>query len=256
MGLSAFAALNKAFPCDQYLELIKESPAPVMPVLYGTFGKDWSCVLNFIEQNKERHHAIEIHFSNERCRYWGRCFEGELLPSLDTDGYNQALEHKDPIILNAIRGRMYEILLMIQAVLPISPNTHWILTTGLEDSYSEKAALQIYDTIKTLWPYELRRSPVNPNTSFPYLLELHGVQVDCATAPIVSNDGDPIESTSGLRSYVQEHKLCEGLILWQSRAQGITDKFIKPNDRNFSFDSYDVLMWYEFLNLIYGLEYT
>lgn len=256
MGLSAFAALNKAFPCDQYLELIKESPAPIMPVLYGTFGDNWECVAKFIEQNKTRPHAVEIHFSNERCRYWGRCYDGELLKDLDTESYNFALAAKDGAVIATIQARMYEILMVVQMLSSISPATNWILTTGLEDSYSDEAALQIYDTIHTIWPYELRRSPVNANVLFSHPLELHGVQVDCATPAIVSNDGDPIESTSGLRSYVQEHKLCEGLILWQSRAQGITDEFIKPNDRSFGFDDYDILMWHEFLNLIYGLEYT
>ena len=252
IGLSGFAGLaGNRFPCHQYLAELKRSPAPIFPILYGTFGNDWACVAEFIEQNKDRPHAVEVHFSNERCRFWGRCFEGELLPDLDTESYNRALESKDRVIIGAIQARMYEILMMLQILGQRSDLTHWILTTGLEDSYSSKAAEQIYTTLKSLWPYELIRSPVDRNVLTPYPVELHGVRVDCSkVGSIVSNDGDPIESASRLRDYVQQHRACAGVILWQSRAQGVDDEFTRPADRNFSISADDILMWREFLGIV------
>lgn len=257
IGLSGFAGLaGDRFPCNQYLEELKRSPAPIFSVLYGTFGNDWACVAEFIEQNKDRPHAVEVHFSNERCRFWGRCFEGELLSNLNTESYNHALESKDRVIIGAIQSRMYEILMMLQILGQRSEFTHWILSTGLEDSYSSKAAEQIYTTLKSLWPYELIRSPVDHLPSGIIPNELHGIQVECQPGGFASNDGNTISTTPGLRAYVQSTSACAGVILWQPRAQGVDDEFTRPADRSFSISADDILIWHEFLNLIYGLEYT
>lgn len=247
VGLSAFSAMNESFPCDDYLKELNKSPRPIMPVLYGTFGFDWSCIDKFIQQNRSRPHAVQIHLSNERCRYYERCEAGELEGDLDTIDYNYLLEIKTGWLLQKITARVQTIYQVLSSLMiKHKANTDLFLSTGLEDLYSQNAYNVIYETIRSSWPYEIIRVPLQNNHHHD-LVEYHGVSVPCNDTTFASNDG-AVLSVSGSAGFAAQHRECKATILWLPSLQGITNEFTKPLDRVFRFHFGDIDQWEAFLN--------
>ncbi len=99
VGLSAFAAMNPSFPCNDWLGTLQEGTRrvskPAMAIVWGTFGSNGACVQRFLTQNRDRPHLLEIHFSNQTCLKYRRCATGELLIRNDNkqpagvDDFNQ-----------------------------------------------------------------------------------------------------------------------------------------------------------------------
>lgn len=243
LGLSAFSALSPNFPCDEYLKELNKSPRPIMSVLWGTFGDDLTCIAKFIEENHDRDHAVEIHFSNERCRAWGRCFEGEVFPDLDTDEYNELLSDGGSLAYNVLIGRAFEITLTANTLGNF--NTKWFLSTGLEDSYSPKAYEYLYNVLKSIWPYGFIRTPLKDGFHHEFV-ERHSLSAECTEETFASNDGVGI-APGEVEFYRENHSDCKGTILWTCGLQGICGEFVSPRDRTFELSSDDVLMWDVFL---------
>ncbi len=235
--------MSDRFPCKDYLAQVNLSPAPLMPVLWGTFGFDLTCIASFIESNHDRPHAVEIHFSNERCRFHERCAEGELLGQLGTKEYNDALEAETGWVLEAIKDRAEALGKVLEALK--GPLTTIFITTGLEDLYTDRAFGIIYNELAKVLPYEIVRSPVD-HMSRPHSLELHGLQSPCTETTFASNDGDAV-SLQGARLYRELHRDCKATILWTCDLQGACGDFIKPADRTFEFNPGNVAIWEAFL---------
>ena len=246
VGLSAFSGLSYDFPCSEYIQAMSKVPNPIMPVVYGTFGTDFSCVSNFIQLQKES--IVEIHFSNEACRRNNRCYEGEFAAELPVKGYNAALEENDPAILHAIRLRLIDLVAVAVSLSDVNPAVTWILSTGLEDQFTPLAYSNLHAEIARSWPYEIIRSPLDDNALGSSLTEHHGVQVPCNTTTIASNDGDPL-NVSESAAFATNHRDCKATILWQSNLQGISGEFTRPRDRTFRITSEDNLAWEAFLDV-------
>ena len=230
-GLSAYSALNPKFPCDKYVELSTRVAKPAMAVLWGTFGKDISCVDKFIKANSSKPNLLEIHFSNETChRYPRKCFYGEL------KSYG----------IRTIQKRIYQIKALIEPLL--LPNTKVILSMGLEDNYLRKRAKRLYSIIKSQWPYFIARSPDND----PYLpnrhmfIEHHGLYSSCTRATIANNDGSEL-GMQAPREFYKRHASCLAVFLWLPGLQGSEKKFTPPLTRSFKFSREDLRSAREFL---------
>lgn len=229
-GISAFAALSKRFPCKTYLRAFRGVPRPATAVLYGTFGDDFSCLNNFIRNNEGKPHLVEIHFSNESCRRSHRCYEGEFFPQWSTPKYNRELRAMRPSLQTKITRRVNAILAKIH---PASTSVV-VLSTGLEDNLFLNSYLNLYASIKDVWPYLVVRNPEGShavNFGFADGLELHGLHPD-SQALLCSNDGNPL-TLQAARNYVRQTANCEVRLLWSAHLQGIFSGFVRPRLRSF-----------------------
>lgn len=248
-GLSAFAAMHDNFPCATYIETTNYSSYPVMPVLYGTFGTNFACIAEFVRTNGSRPHVIEIHFSNEACRRNKRCFDGEIHKDLSVERYNALLERDAST--DETRQRVRDITSKISSL--ANPHTRIILTTGLEDNYSDLAFKNLRSFLEQNTSYEIARSPVKISTSRDYVVESHGLQHSCDRQTIASNDGVVI-GMSEARDFGSRTASCAIGVFWTCGAQGTCGDFTPPLSRSFSISWEDALAFRYFLGGRYDLD--
>lgn len=241
-GFSAFAALNDNFPCATYIETTNLSPYPVMPVLYGTFGTNFACVAEFARTNAGRPHVIQLHFSNEACRRNRRCLDGELHKDLSIERYNALIERSAST--NETRERLRDLTSKISSL--ANPYSRIILTTGLEDNFSEKAFRNMKSFLESSTQYEIVRSPVKIPASRDYLMEYHGLQHVCDRQTIASNDGSNI-GMSEAREFGSHTASCAIALFWTCGAQGTCGGFTPPVSRSFNISWEDALAFKYFL---------
>lgn len=161
IGLSAFGIFSENFqgrPCSILLETIRHSDRPAIAALYKTFGTNTACIERFWRKTSEwgKTHVTEIHFSNEAGRRSGLLDKDDFVRSADVETYTSLLEAMPEWLDAAIRERTREIVALIQ---PGLSNGSFILSTGLEDNFSNLAWDNIYAIIRQEWPYEIVRSP-------------------------------------------------------------------------------------------------
>lgn len=241
-GFSAYAAGNKRFPCGRFLEISKHAKQPAMAVLYSTFGRSTKCVRRFMAKFEARPHLVEYHLSNETCRRGGRtCYEQEILASLSPRGYSHQLE-KMPSSLRVLLEKRVERITHIAE--QGNRNTRFVLSLGLEDQYTTKAAAALFDVVKKSWPYEIARNPaasffVDRNAD---IIELHSKD------SVFSVDKSCIWNQDGLSGGLGEagqlfrkYKSCLARIAWTKEAQGIGEVFVPPLKRKFVITKRQVL---------------
>jgi len=173
---------------------------------------------------------------------------------------NHRIEQHEEETLNRYSRLIEDI---INSVAPILGLGEVLVSTGLEDNFSHKAARIITKHFREQLPDEIQvvRNPVNHNGGKYYadVLELHGVRPEYPKrAPCISSlDGTDIDHDdegradksgihfSEVRSFLKrESKRGCYVFLWWREQQGISDDgFMEPRRRSFSIDS-------EVINLI------
>lgn len=238
-GISYIATLSEHFPCQQALSSFKGVEKPALAVLWGSFGNNYENLLSLVAglQNP----VLEIYLSNEVARRKNDMYSGDLLPGLSVNDYNSALVQKTPEVIQAVSGRVKEILTVLSK---ITSSIRPVLTLGLEDQFTRSAAKELIKIIRPAWSYELCRNPVHISETSRYfdkqyvdLIELHGDQNTHFPEPACSlycNDGRGIEFPGGssvepamqpeiLAAAVSDFE-SQGIIplVWFPEAQGLT----------------------------------
>jgi len=63
-GVSCYACMYQSYPCGRFLgQYPNDISKPMLPVLYGYFGKNWKCVDSFLDKFRERDYLLEFHLS-------------------------------------------------------------------------------------------------------------------------------------------------------------------------------------------------
>ena len=264
-GIAIYPALNNSFPCASALKSLNGLSSPGISVLWGTFGSSVACVKKFTSKFADTSHLVQIHLSNETCRYHHRCYGGELYGQFSRGGYNRLLNLMRPGTKLKIQSRVRSILRKFQAA--SNPNTTLLLSLGLEDMYRGAAVTNLRDAVLEIWPYQISRShkfkPISDNDGTQYQ-ELHGsklVNLPSDTNCIVNPDGTDIDlgrgaqlknrlSPSQTAQWINNGKdLCKIVFLWRAQWQDSHDKkFIEPMRRTFQFPSFDIRAIQKLLN--------
>lgn len=242
-GISTFSSMSPRFPCEKVLSFTDTLKRPAMNALWGTFGSDLSCLQNFTQRNAYRPHLVQFILTNESCRYFSRCFAGELARGLGTKSYSARLAKRNAKLLSEVRVRVRSILDAADII--GTPNTRFVLSIGLEDRLSEQAASVLIETVLEIWPYEISRNTLkyqqrmDARVSF---VESHSLRPRCTKATIANNDGNVL-SISKSSEYRKSTDNCGVVFLWMPKLQGIqSTKFIRPRHRSFKFPNGDVVL--------------
>ncbi len=242
-GLSTFSSMSPKFPCEKVLTFTDSLHRPAMNALWGTFGTDLSCLQQFTERNAARPHLVQFILSNESCRYFSRCFAGELARGLTSKSYNSKLEKRHAKLLLEIRNRVQSILDAADVI--GNSNTRFILSIGLEDRLSEKAAKVLIDTILEIWPYEISRNTLKYLQRMDVRLsfvESHSLRPSCTKTTIANNDGNVLSNASSFE-YRKSTDKCGVVFFWLPKLQGIeSNKFVRPRYRSFKFPVGDAVL--------------
>lgn len=242
VGVSAFAALSPDYPCDALLAATDFSARPAIAVLDGTFGDDWTCVARFVQRNAWRPHLVQVHLSNETCRRNGNCAEGELYAQFNVREWSKLLEQRNPHAFQAIADR----LINLQTVLAsfTTPNTSIILSTGLEDNFTDGAFAVLYPFVVSHWPYQVVRS--GKKTS-GVLRESHGSNARCSGNTVVANEDGQVHSIAASDRWLAKQDRCYATFIWRADHQGrgvrngrVTASRTPPRKRKFKFSATDV----------------
>lgn len=241
--------LAKAF------HVFRGTERPAISILWRSFNsKRPICLKTFIRKYRHRNPIIEIHATNEAGRRNNRLAKYEYLASLSVNELNRRIETRDKRTLSK-----YSILIqnILNAVAPILGQAEVIISTGLEDNYTHKAAKIITKYFRERLPDDIKvvRNPVSHNKGkyFADYIELHGMYPEYAKRdPCISSlDGTDIDyddggradksgiSLSQVRGYIKrEAKRGCYVFLWWQEQQGITHNgFVEPRSRSFSIDS-------------------
>lgn len=247
-GVSYLAMLHRDFPCREALRVFRGLEHPALSVLWGTFGRNPTCLKRFLMRHPEG--TVIIHFSNEACRRNRRCKAGELFKSFSIAKYNRRLERRP----NRLRRRRNLRLAAIKRAIAMegSGRARIILSAGLEDNLSCKAVKSLVKILREGWQYEILR---NPMASYRYcgadLLELHGKSPDPG-ANVWSNDGiniylnnsergeyrPDLRAKQMLAEVGRERAANTILLYWFATSQGLSGgtQFIAPRQRSFVVD--------------------
>jgi len=255
-GVAALSAMSPIFPCDELMATLKGVPFPAVAVLWGTFGNDKSCLIRFLDANKTRPHALQIHFSNEACRRNNRCLAGEIRPTASVPIYNSYILGSPWVLALEIDTRMREIVDFVDA--HKNENTTLVLSIGLEDNYTSASAQQLERMLRGYWPYFISRNPVNGKALVPSLnniIESHDPMELKLPGPgcVFSEDGN---STSErlTRERMRRYRNCFMVLAWRRSWQNFgradcasckepkTTVFIPPQERKFKMLAKDRLI--------------
>lgn len=242
IGVSYFAMQAKSFPCEEALSVFRGVEVPATAVLWGTFGSERTCLKKYLKLGQRR--ILEIHPTNEAGRRNRRSQIGDLLPGYTVEQLNRALERGSRTVILAFKRRVSRIDSFLKRYADYT--TEAILSTGLEDNYTEKAFRRVLGIVKQ-YGYAVARSKVGHSRSDGVdFNEYHGV-LTSAPAPCIFNfDGTDIRTDLGRWGYsnsvslsrakelLRKARKCRVAFLWEASAQGIEgERFIKPRERSF-----------------------
>lgn len=235
LGIAAFASMNANYPCREALRIVRESPRPAFVVLWGTFGKEKSCIERYLKQNRRREHLLQIHLTNEAGRRNSRLRSGELYPRASVRRYNRLLEKGRA---NRTYARIRRITRFVETVK--REKTKLVLSLGLEDNFTKRARVKLLEKAQEIWPYSLAFNPVGDNcmgVPSGARCESHSLRPRFKGHPCSwSNDGKDILEID-LREQLERVKNCDIIYLWDAGSQGIKNGFIDPKKREFKFDA-------------------
>jgi lysophospholipase L1-like esterase len=258
VGVAYFSILSPDFPCAQALSVFETGAEPALATLWGTFGKDTSCLSQWFETAPTKRHILEIHPWNGPCIRNKRCEPHELGAGLSIKEFNRKVEQGDQELIRAITERIREIKTSVEKL--ARPSDELILSTGLEDNYSPAAFEKILRLVKENWPYKIVRNPVGDLKKRGYngadYIELHGHKPAFGpNDPCIANlDGTDINfphrpgtdpkpiSWQETREYVERYsKQCRLTFVWSGAWQGLFGKsFQPPSARSFKVEEADV----------------
>jgi hypothetical protein len=164
------------------------------------------------------------------------------MPALRVNAFNAALERNSKKAIQAIRRRLRQIYAFIKQ--SADENTEIILSTGLEDNYTEKAFKTVLRITREIVGYDIARSSIfKRGLSGADYLEHHGLFFK-ASAPCIYNfDGTNVHTDLGRWDYSNSVSLgrakdvlrkagsCRIAFLWQARPQGIKGSTFIPIDK-------------------------
>lgn len=168
IGLSAFGIQSPNFqgaPCNRFREILREANRPAIAMLFDTFGKDNSCLKAFLDESIQagKKPIVQVHFSNEAGRRNDFLDEFDFQADLNKSEYNKLLEKMSPMTKKIIAQRVQSILKLFE---PYEGNVELLLSTGLEDNFSDKAWSNLYQEIRAEWPFEIVRNRVRRSKSW------------------------------------------------------------------------------------------
>lgn len=246
-GAAMLAAQSPRFPCQQAIRLINQAQRPGMSVLWSTFGSSLNCLYAFTSANAHRPHLLHVHFSNEACRRNKRCLGQEVFPTLDVRSYNTLLRDYPAIAYATIGPRVEQIKQALESI--SNKNTVLMLSTGLEDNYTERAYESIYKMIRSVWPHLMNRNPVSPKAGAgsAIFLESHLLNKKFENRfCLVSEDGNQQQNKDSVKLF-KKYKKCFAVFLWRWRWQNNASSkvkragvFIPPMERRFRITARDV----------------
>ena len=157
---------------------------------------------------------------------------------------NRALERGSRKVVRAFKGRLNRIDQFLKH--NSDYKTEVILSTGLEDNYTERAFKRVLGIVEK-FGYAVARSQIrHARARGVDFNELHGVLTKAAAPCIFNFDGTDIHTGMGRRNYsnsvpiprakelLRIAKKCRVAFLWEASAQGIEgERFIKPRERSF-----------------------
>lgn len=254
-GISAFQIMSNNWTTKQCKNLktgLKLFRYPAFSVLYGSFGNNTKCLYNLIT-TINRKKWVQIHLSNEVARRNNTLTKRDLLPEFNVIEYNRVLQKNRPRVVRAIMQRLARIVRLTKKGKKIT----WNLSLGLESNYTKKAVRNLYNIIRTAWPYEISYSPITNNFhGLDAMRELHGYGARAKKYSgncIQNGDGTgifDIKPNGSIRNYslqqVREwRKRCRRnsciCLLWDEKWQGRdSNKFVEPSKRNFKFNKSDI----------------
>lgn len=258
LGVAYFAMQSPKFPCKEAMTVFDDGLPLSTAVLWGTFGTETACLDTFLRLHPSQPRVLEIHFSNEACRRNNRCAGTDYLPQLSVVKYNEVLESKDTATIDSIRERVKQIRGFVKAY--ENARTEFILSTGLEDNFTEAAFVEILAAVRSEWPHRIVRSPVGtlkrPSFTGADYIEQHGSRprfpkkarclanldgTDLSFPHRPSDQKNRIEWNT-FNEYVNEFgPRCRLTFAWAAPWQGIFGaNFVQPADRNFLIDPKDV----------------
>jgi hypothetical protein len=239
-GFSAYAAMHERFPCSRYLQLAGMSERPVMAVLYGTFGRNSSCIKRFAHKFRNKPHLIEIHPTNETCRHAPRiCLKGEVFKNLRVQEYNGLLEAMPEYAKVKLLVRLKRI---VDITALGNSFTTWVLSTGLEDSFTRKAYENIVSLYRENWPFLIARSSTSDvaYTRGADFNELHTATARFGKKPCIWNQDGLSGGQLQAASLFERFANCDVLIGWTERSQGIGKVWTYPRKRSFELSNSDI----------------
>lgn len=234
-----------------------------MSVLYGTFGRDLTCVKRFLTRYKDKPHALQIHFSNETCREPHRkCFRSELFPTDSSAAIDLRLRRLRPATIRTIHKRMERLRANFEPLL--HPKTRLIIGVALEDRLSTKAYENLLGELDWIWtPRDRFKSRLfysrNPkgfyerDISYADFIELHGMFPNFSYYSrncIYNSDGDELNAPN--RNFaIRAYQNCMYLLFWTKGGQGIggDEGFIPPFLRTFRISAREVREYKQALRL-------
>lgn len=241
IGVSYFTMQAETFPCKEALSVFHRVETPATAIVWGTFGRKTECVERFLKLGKKR--ILEIHPWSEVWRRWpNRKGINEIQPHLRVTAFNAALERNSKKALQDIRRRLKQIDSFIKQ--SADENTEIILSTGLEDNYTQKAFKTVLRTTREIVGYDIARSTIfKRHHSGADYLEHHGLQFNASAPCIYSTDGTNVHTDLGRWDYSDSVSLgrakellrkagkCRIAFLWQARPQGIKGESYIPIDK-------------------------
>ena len=266
IGLCTFAVLHKKFPVMQAIKILSSSSKPVIAALFGTFGTSFGNLYEIMDTYPNL--TVIMHMSNEVARRKGNMYRGELLRGYSVDKFNRALENKNKRVERAILRRVRRIKQKLDK--KALPTHRLILSLGLEDQYSKRAVKRLIKLVRSEWPYEISRNPVDiRKTDMRFgreridLLELHSkAPVYRGEHIIWSNDGvdidfgqqtlvEPNVKASEMSRIIGGRRGDKGIhCLWFGESQGLdrNSKYARrPRGRNPIISNEAVLIFKKFM---------
>lgn len=234
----AMSAFNDK-QCEQALSVFEHSKTPCLGWLWGTFGKSLKCQEKFMARFQNKLHTIRIHALNETCKRGGRtCERGrEVMPGQEARRFKEVSDWVDAHSV---------------------PWTRAIITTGLEDNYTNAKYRRIRKKLNTSWL--TARSPMacdalGYDTRRSDFIELHGYYaIPRGKACIFSTDGIVISgaiqgwhpprevSFADMRWIIGTAKgACDFVFIWSaSQDGGQRGHYIRPSKRHFRISTYEI----------------
>jgi hypothetical protein len=187
---------------------------------------------------------VEVHYDNQTCRRPPRkCFREESSPELSAVQYSKLLEEMSARTRKNIVRRMVKLVSEITSV--SSPRTRVVISTGLEDEYSDKAFRNLVRVMRSKWDGEMVRSIAGDRNHGPIrteFIELHSERALFPKGvPCIFNQDGLDGGAPRARELFEKFGGCEVLISWTKRAQGIGKVFAPPLSRSFAITDSDLI---------------
>lgn len=196
VGVSAFGILSENYQgevCDQLLGILSRVKRPAIALLFGSFGNNPGCLFRAMDQAaaEDKPLLIEIHFAKEVGREKKDLVAPDFLPAVSHETITKLYCGMQKETEGAVARRVNQIL---QIVRP-DPNIKYILSSGLENRFSDCAAQNILTTLKKYWPYEIADNPQNNKDRAPagVYSEKHNYLARSAGHCIVNGDGQDVD---------------------------------------------------------------